>query len=234
MRVVHGMWGHPVRDIWAGILDRCYNPKNGAYKYYGEKGIFVCSGLKETPRNLLSLLGERPKGRSIDRRNNDGGYTCGQCADCMKNGWPQNVRWATPVEQQRNRSNTIKTEFNGSIRPLGEIADISGTPYYLVLMRYKHGVRGLGLVAKSQKQFVPLVGKKFGHLTVISEFVKNKIRHCKCLCDCGAASSVRRSNLVTGNTKTCRRWCDFGTFRTVGRKRTGFQIRPFKRFPKIK
>ena len=30
-----------VKNIWSGIISRCYNPKNDNYKYYGGKGVYV-------------------------------------------------------------------------------------------------------------------------------------------------------------------------------------------------
>ena len=45
-----------------------------------------------------------------------------------------------------------------------------------------------------------LIGKKFGHLTVIS-WVGNSKWHCKC--DCGTEVNVQTSNLRNGPTKSC-------------------------------
>lgn len=50
-----------------------------------------------------------------------------------------------------------------------------------------------------------IIGRKFGKLTVVEKEVslgKKKYQY-SCLCDCGNVISVARSNLVTGNTKSC-------------------------------
>lgn len=49
-----------------------------------------------------------------------------------------------------------------------------------------------------------LVGEKFSKLTVLRlAYTKNKKRYWECACECGNASFVSRTNLVTGNTKSC-------------------------------
>jgi hypothetical protein len=50
-----------------------------------------------------------------------------------------------------------------------------------------------------------LIGKKFGRLTVIKEYGKNKLGRIlyECLCDCGIIKIIPRYSLVTGNTKSC-------------------------------
>lgn len=49
-----------------------------------------------------------------------------------------------------------------------------------------------------------LIGKKFGLLTIIEEYrdFRNFIFY-KCKCDCGNETSVYRSNLISGKTKSC-------------------------------
>lgn len=77
---------------WSGIKDRCLNPNNHTFRYYGGRGIFVCERWKLSYLNFLDDMGRRPSGRhSIDRINNDDGY------------YKENCRWATKSEQAFNR-----------------------------------------------------------------------------------------------------------------------------------
>ena len=93
----HGGWKSSEYTIWAGIRQRCLNPKGTAFHNYGGRGIRVCERWGHF-ENFLADIGPRPsKTHSIERRDNDGDYEPGNCY------------WATPAEQQRNkRSNKWK------------------------------------------------------------------------------------------------------------------------------
>lgn len=91
----HGLTpsGNPLPSeyrTWAGMIQRCENPKNKDYSYYGGRGVTVCERW-HTFINFYTDMGERPKGKSLDRIDNSKGYT------------PTNCRWATHSEQMRNR-----------------------------------------------------------------------------------------------------------------------------------
>jgi len=67
---------------------RCTNKKATGYKNYGGRGIkFLFTSFQQ----FFAELGPRPKGKTLDRRNNDGHYE------------PGNVRWATRREQNLNQ-----------------------------------------------------------------------------------------------------------------------------------
>jgi hypothetical protein len=75
-------------ETWRAMHKRCADPEN---KYYGGKGIKVCERWSSFD-NFLADMGERPKGKTIDRWPNPAGdYEPGNC------------RWATGREQRLNR-----------------------------------------------------------------------------------------------------------------------------------
>jgi hypothetical protein len=110
----HGKTKSRCYGIWRSMRQRCSNPKNTGYVDYGGRGITVCQRWNDSFEAFYSDMGEPTPGMEIDRYpNNDGGYCCGKCQQCVKNGWPMNCRWATRREQVRNSRHMRFIEFNG-------------------------------------------------------------------------------------------------------------------------
>lgn len=81
----------PEYRAWHAMRQRCYHPSQPHYSRYGGRGIVVCERW-QVFANFLADMGLRPSPRhSLDRINNSGNYEPGNC------------RWATLVEQCRNR-----------------------------------------------------------------------------------------------------------------------------------
>jgi hypothetical protein len=77
---------------------RCFNPNNERYKDWGGRGITICDWWRVF-KNFAADMISRPEGKSIDRIDNDGHYSCGKCDHCIREGWKMNVQWSTSAEQ---------------------------------------------------------------------------------------------------------------------------------------
>jgi hypothetical protein len=151
----HGMRHHWLYKSWQGLLNRCLNPSDPAYDRYGGRGIFPCAGIKESPANLLAILGERPPGNypsgrpewTIDRENNDGGYWCGVCQECLASERKTNIRWATSLQQNQNSRMAVNITINGITKCASEWARSAGTTVGTITNRLKKGWIGDKLIS---------------------------------------------------------------------------------------
>lgn len=106
----HGFYGTSTYKSWQSMKERCYNPKSTSYFRYGEKGITICNRWLDSFENFLADMGERPEGTTIDRIDGSKGY-------CK-----ENCRWATKIDQSRNRkSNKLNIEKVIKIKQLLEL-----------------------------------------------------------------------------------------------------------------
>jgi hypothetical protein len=118
---IEGMGGHkmsrtPTYRIWATMLARCRTPSQTSFSIYGGRGIEVCSRWLKF-ENFLADMGERPPGLVLDRHPNQKG-----------NYEPGNCRWATPAQNNRNRTVNRYITYQGRTQCLVEWSEELGIP----------------------------------------------------------------------------------------------------------
>jgi hypothetical protein len=85
------MFDKRLYQVYADMLQRCYNPKCSRFASYGGRGILVCDRWKLSYRAFVEDMDLQPPGTTLERRNNDEGYS------------PENCYWAPWKKQFRNR-----------------------------------------------------------------------------------------------------------------------------------
>lgn len=106
---------HPLYTTWSGIVRRTND--SVAYILRG-----MCEGFMEID-HFASILGPKPSAdHSVDRIDNDGGYWCGCCEECVAAGRTKNVRWATKEMQCNNKGNNNRLTYQGRTQTLAQWA----------------------------------------------------------------------------------------------------------------
>jgi hypothetical protein len=144
----HGLVGTLAYKSWDAMKQRCDNVKCRSYPWYGGRGITICEFIRSSPANLISLIGERQrKELTVDRKDNDGHYSCGGCPQCLKNKWKMNIRWATGKQQCRNKRNNVVVKLGDRSLTACEVAEVTGLARCTIYSRISRGERGRLLVA---------------------------------------------------------------------------------------
>lgn len=98
----HGLSSHPLYHVYNGMMDRCYNANNPAFKNYGARGIGVCREWRGKPQAFIRWIEANgyAQGLDLDRKNNDKGYS------------PSNCHFVTRKQSNRNyRRNVLVTAW---------------------------------------------------------------------------------------------------------------------------
>lgn len=101
-----------LRRIWRHMNYRCSDVRNGNYVLYGARGIAVCNNWRDDFWTFYAwaIQNGYEEYLTIDRINNDGNYS------------PDNCRWVTRREQQRNRRDRHNVEYRGKTQLLSDWA----------------------------------------------------------------------------------------------------------------
>lgn len=121
-------------NIWCGIKKRCFNPKEPCYPHYGGRGITICDEWLHDfdAFQQWSLANGYSDSLTIDRIDTNSNYS------------PDNCRWITHAEQQRNRTNNIRVEHNGESKTIAEWSRELGLSDKCLYKRYNSAVKHKG------------------------------------------------------------------------------------------
>ena len=129
---IHGHTKHdeqptPTYMSWGLMRGRCLNPKDTNFANYGGRGIRVCERWNSFPL-FLEDMGERPRGTTLDRIDDNGHYEPGNC------------RWATPKEQSNNKRTNRLVTAGGKTLSIAQWAELSGLGWSTISLRLKRGI----------------------------------------------------------------------------------------------
>lgn len=111
---------------WRDMRGRCNNKNNDDYKDYGGRGITVCARWDDFAA-FMEDMGDRPRGTSIERRNNNGNYE------------PTNCMWADPTTQASNKRSNRHITYAGETRTLASWCRRYGLDHSKVRYRLANG-----------------------------------------------------------------------------------------------
>lgn len=123
----HGLTLHPLYGTWLTMVHRCTNPKHAQYHNYGGRGITVCDRWLASFPAFLEDMGQRPKGYTLERLDNDKGY-CKE--NCVWAPWESQV-----VNKRTNRVFTAE----GVTLIARDWAQLLGLSYSTFLQRLGRG-----------------------------------------------------------------------------------------------
>ncbi len=127
MSLPRGYSRWPEWTCWSDMKQRCNNPNHKKYKNYGGRGIKICPEWLIF-ENFYKDMGRKPgKQYTLDRKDNDGNY-------CK-----ENCRWATQVEQNRNRTDNRFVKIELDNKTISEWAEISGNSKKTIRERLNRG-----------------------------------------------------------------------------------------------
>lgn len=152
---------HPLHSTWRSMWRRCTNPNDTSFHNYGGRGITVCDRWKDF-HAFVADMGDRPDGFTLDRVNNDAGYS------------PANCRWTSRTEQLLNRRTTLKVTVEGVTYLAHDLAKACGHKSLTIKERAERGMSLAEVLYRGRH-----VGSNVGPAIAARVAKQRALTHCK-------------------------------------------------------
>ena len=127
----HGIPNKHLTRVRLSMKRRCYDPRCKEYKHYGQRGIKICDEwMGHDGRDKFvqwALDNGYSEGLTIDRIDVNGDYN------------PDNFRWITKAEQNRNKRTNLMVVYQGRRMCVADAARLSGIKQGTLQQRVNSG-----------------------------------------------------------------------------------------------
>lgn len=123
----HGMCNHPAYNCWSDARKRVLGLRKKDAKNYIDRGISMCDRWLNSFENFVADMGDRPPGTTLERMDNNLGYS------------PENCCWATRTQQARNRRNLVPIDVDGVSKIASIWSEETGVKACTITDRIKRG-----------------------------------------------------------------------------------------------
>lgn len=130
----HGGSKDRLYKVWRDMLDRCYNPNEKSYVFYGYRGITVCDEWRKDYKSFKKFMVDLgyddtlPTGeQTIDRIDVNGNYC------------PDNCRLLTNKEQQNNKRSNKWITYKGETNNIRQWSHKLNIPEGIIQYRLNKG-----------------------------------------------------------------------------------------------
>jgi len=134
LRTKHGLYKTPTYKAWIGMKARVSGASEVSKKYYVPKGISVSPAWRDDFLQFLLDMGECPPGMTLERKDNDLGYS------------PENCCWATRSEQSANTRRTHMVTYKGERMCLSHACKKAHKDYRTAMKKMAKGASAQSVV----------------------------------------------------------------------------------------
>lgn len=115
--------------MWQHMVKRCHDTKDPKYPLYGARGVVVCEAWVGNFPAFAHDMGPRPGvGYTLERIDNEKGYS------------PENCKWATRTEQNRNRRSNVRLTLGQETLTIAEWSARTGLAWSTIKNRKRQGL----------------------------------------------------------------------------------------------